>query len=197
MIRPMRREDAGAVAAVHLASFPGFFLSSLGAAFLELFYRGVCRSPRGIAFVHLDGRERTMGFVAGSADPSGFYAELLRRDWLRFGLAALSALARRPAVAVRLARALRQPSASPAGGDVAGLFSLGVHPALRGAGAGRALVQAFLEEARRRGARRVFLTTDRTGNDGVNEFYRRCGFAVGRQFVTPEGRRMNEYWIDL
>jgi ribosomal protein S18 acetylase RimI-like enzyme len=193
----MRAVDCRDIAAVHEASFPGFFLSTLGTRFLALFYRGVCRSPQGIAFVHLDGGGRPSGFVAGAADPRGFYAGLLRRDWLRFGLAALAAVVRRPAVVPRLLRALRQPSVNPPGGEVAGLFSLGVHPREQGRGAGRELVRAFLDEAVRRGARRVFLTTDRDGNDAVNGFYRRCGFAVGREYATPEGRRMNEYWIEL
>ena len=197
MIRRMEAADIGQVVRIHLASFPGFFLSFLGPQFLALFYAGVCRARTGIAFVFLDDQDQPAGFVAGSADPRGFYTLLLRRDWPRFGWAALPAVIRRPAVALRLLRALRQPSANPAGDGVAGLFSLGVDPRLQGRGAGRALVKAFLDEARLRGARRVYLTTDRANNDAVNAFYRKLGFAAERQFATPEGRQMNEYWIDL
>jgi len=92
---------------------------------------------------------------------------------------------------------LIHPSRNPAGKDVAGLYSIGVLPSLQGTGAGRMLVTAFLEEARCRGCRRVFLTTDRDGNDTVNTFYRKMGFHVEREYTTPEGRRMNEYWIEL
>jgi ribosomal protein S18 acetylase RimI-like enzyme len=135
--------------------------------------------------------------VAGSAAPRGFYAGLLRRDWLRFGLASLGAVLRRPSVIARLLRAVRQPADSPGEPGTAGLFSIGVDPALQGTGAGSQLVAAFRDAARRRGARRVYLTTDQIGNDAVNAFYRRQGFTVERQFVTPEGRAMNEYWITL
>ncbi len=62
---------------------------------------------------------------------------------------------------------------------------------------GKVLVEAFLAEARGSGCRRVFLTTDSDGNDAANAFYRKMGFRVERQFVTPEGRAMNEYWIEL
>ena len=55
----------------------------------------------------------------------------------------------------------------------------------------------FLEEARSRGCRRVFLTTDRDRNEAVNAFYQKLGFRVEREFQTPEGRAMNEYWIDV
>jgi len=58
-------------------------------------------------------------------------------------------------------------------------------------------VLRFLEEAKRRGCVRVSLTTDRENNDRVNRFYQTLGFAIGRQYETPEGRKMNEYWIDV
>jgi ribosomal protein S18 acetylase RimI-like enzyme len=197
MIRPMELPDAAQVARVHLASFPGFFLSFMGEGFLRLFYAGVCRASHGIRFVYLDDQGRTAGFVAGSADPSGFYSELLRRDWARFGLASMSALFRRPAIIFRLLGALGRSTPDPADGGTAGLFSLGVDPGLQGRGAGKQLVAAFLDEARRRGSRRVSLTTDRVNNDAVNAFYRAMGFSVRRQFITRQGRMMNEYWIDL
>jgi len=92
---------------------------------------------------------------------------------------------------------LSHPSRNPVGEEVAGLYSIGVLPELQGTGAGRKLVHAFLSEARKKGCRRVFLTTDRDGNDTVNAFYLKIGFHIERQFVTPEGRRLNEYWIDL
>jgi len=92
---------------------------------------------------------------------------------------------------------LFHPSQNPVGKEVAGLFSIGVSPELQGTGAGKKLVQAFLEDARERGCKKVFLTTDRDDNDVVNAFYQRIGFAVERQYITPEGRRMNEYWIGL
>ena len=90
---------------------------------------------------------------------------------------------------------LFHPSRNPAGKDVAGLYSIGVLPSLQGTGAGRKLVAAFLEEARSRGCGRVFLTTDRDGNDAVNEFYRKMGFRVEREYTTPEGRT-NERILD-
>jgi GNAT superfamily N-acetyltransferase len=59
------------------------------------------------------------------------------------------------------------------------------------------LVNAFLEEAAKRGLRQVDLTTDKLNNDSVNAFYLRLGFVCSRCFVTAEGREMNEYSIDL
>ena len=197
MIRWMEKEDIGEVVRIHLASFPGFFLSFLGPRFLALYYSGVCAAPEGIALVFLNPGGEPAGFVAGATNPRGFYSRLLKRGWPGFLLASLGSMLRKPSVAGRIARALIHPSRNPAGEEVAGLFSIGVLPELQGTGAGRMLVDSFLSEARKRGCRRVFLTTDRDGNEAVNVFYRKLGFRVERQFKTPEGRAMNEYWIDL
>jgi ribosomal protein S18 acetylase RimI-like enzyme len=180
-----------------LESFPGFFLSFLGPRFLSLYYSGICAAPEGISFVYLNSSGIPAGFVAGSSNPRGFYSRLLKQDWLRFFLASAGAIIRKPSVIGRIARGLSHPRGNPVGNDVAGLFSIGVLPELQGTGAGKLLVQAFLSEAGRRGCSRVFLTTDREENQAVNAFYKKIGFKIGRQYETPDGRHMNEYWIEL
>lgn len=197
MIRTMTIQDIDEVVSIHLASFQGFFLSFLGPRFLNLYYAGVSSDHGGICIVYLNEAGRPAGFVAGSCNPRGFYSRLLKRDWLRFSLAATGAVLRKPGIVSRLFRALFHPSENPESEDVAGLFSLGVLPVLQGKGAGKELVQAFLSEASTRGCTRVFLTTDRDNNEAVNKFYSRLGFRVERVFETPDGRRMNEYWIDI
>lgn len=197
MICKMSNKDVNQVVTIHLASFPGFFLSFLGNRFLSLYYSGICSAPEGIAFVYQNIAGVPAGFVAGTSNPRGFYTRLLRRDWYKFMMASMGAVLRKPSVIKRVTRALFHASGNPVGDEVAGLYSIGVLPELQGTGAGKKLVQAFLDEARARGCRRVFLTTDRDDNDAVNNFYQKLGFAVERQYVTPEGRRMNEFWISL
>jgi ribosomal protein S18 acetylase RimI-like enzyme len=197
MIRTMTASDVRAVTDIHLRTFPGFFLSFLGPRFLELYYAGVCGAPEGIAFVCAVSGVKPAGFVAGTSNPRGFYSRLLRRRWLSFAIASLGTVIKKPAILPRLFRALVHPASNPAGEDVAGLYSIGVLPEFQGAGAATELVNAFLDAAVQRGCRRVFLTTDRDDNEAVNAFYVKRGFRVGRRYETPEGRRMNEYWIDL
>ena len=76
-------------------------------------------------------------------------------------------------------------------------MSLAVGPSARRSGHGRSLVTAFAEECRKRGVEAFCLTTDADGNDAVNAFYASLGFSLARSFVTPEGRRMNEYLMRL
>lgn len=194
---PMRMQHITAVVEAHLASFPGFFLSFLGPRFLSLYYEGICRAPEGIGFVYLNSSGLPVGFVAGSSNPRGFYSRLLKRSWLKFALASLGAIIRKPTVIGRIVRGLFYPGNNPGGNHVGGLFSIGVHPELQGTGAGKELVKAFLEKAKDKGCTSVFLTTDRDENDSVNYFYQKLGFQVDRQYETPDGRRMNEYWIVL
>lgn len=79
----METEDIDQVVAVHLANFPGFFLSFLGPHFLSLYYLGICSALEGIGFVYSNSVGELVGFVAGSSNPRGFYSRLLKRDWLR------------------------------------------------------------------------------------------------------------------
>ncbi|MEO8033370.1 MAG: GNAT family N-acetyltransferase [Acidobacteriota bacterium] len=196
-LRRMTAGDVPAVTAVHLTSFPGFFLSFLGPGFLHHLYRGILDDATGIAFV-VEERGAIRGFVAGTEQPAGFYRRLLRRRWFLFALASLRPALRRPAIIARLLRALTLSNRTPDDRvATALLMSVAVSPVSQAAGNGGRLLKAFLEEARRRGSLRVVLTTDRLANDSVNRFYVRHGMSITRTFSTREGRAMNEYSIDL
>jgi ribosomal protein S18 acetylase RimI-like enzyme len=197
MIKRMHKEDVPHVVAVHLESFHGFFLSSLGARFLSLYYSAICTAPEGIAYVYLNSSGIPSGFVVGTTNPMGFYSRLLKRDWLRFSFASLGAICRNPWVIPRIGRAFFHPSQNPSGEEIAGLYSIGVRPELRGTGAGKMLVEQFLKDAGERGCNKVFLTTDRDNNESINAFYQKLGFNVSGRYVTREGRRMNEYQIEI
>jgi GNAT superfamily N-acetyltransferase len=182
---------------MHLRAFPGFFLVFLGPGFLREFYTGLLLDLTGIMFGAFEG-DRLVGFVAGTVEPAGLYSRLIRRRKVRFALAAMKPLVRRPTILLRLWRALRKPAESRALGEkTALLMSIAVDPSEQNRRAGEELLEAFCEECARRGNQRVCLTTDRDGNDLVNRFYARRGFVVTRTFVTPEGRAMNEYTRNL
>jgi len=194
-LRPMGERDVPRVVEVHLSAFSGFFLSFLGPRFLRLFYAEAVALDE-VALVAC-AEEAIVGFVMGSVAPGRFFGALLRRRLVGFALAAAPAVLRRPGSALRLVRALLKPrdAAKPAG--IATLMSLGVDASAQGLGAGKALVEAFLRDAAARGATKVDLTTDKLDNERTNAFYRRLGLRVAREILTPEGRVLNEYEIDL
>lgn len=185
----MRMADVGAVTAIHLAAFPGFFLSFLGPRFLRELYRALVADEENISFVAVDG-ERIIGFVAGTAS-GGFYRRAARQRWLRFAAASVGAVVRKPVIVRRLFRALYAPPATSSPGAL--LMSLAVDPNAQRSGAGKRLTRAFVDGAKQRGATAVVLTTDKIANDAVNAFYLSQGFTLAAGHVTPEGRAMNEY----
>jgi ribosomal protein S18 acetylase RimI-like enzyme len=195
-IARMDQNEVPAVIDVHLRSFPGFFLTFLGSAFLRELYLATIEDLSGIGFVAKDGTW-ILGFVTGTAQPAGFYRRLLQKRWWRFGLAAVRPALKQPSIIPRLLRAFSMPTQAAQQGKHGTLMSLAVHPDAQDRGIGQSLVTAFLREASQRGLEQVDLTTDRDNNDSVNRFYERLGFVCARSFTTPEGRAMNDYLIDL
>lgn len=195
-IRRMGSSDVPSVVQVHLESFYGFFLTFLGPSFLRELYAATLADPSGIGFV-AEKEQGIYGFVAGTSQPAGFYQHLLRQRWWRFGVAAIPAILKNPLIVPRLLRAFRKPQESASQPDTGTLMSIAITPEAQGQGVGQALVETFLEEARRRGLKHVNLTTDRDNNDPGNHFYRKLGFRCSMSFITPEGRSMNEYMIDV
>jgi GNAT superfamily N-acetyltransferase len=192
----MSLADIHEVVCIHLASFQGFFLSFLGTRFLRELYAGILDDPTGIAYV-FESQVHLMGFVAGTSEPEGFYRRLLSQRWWRFAVASMGPALKNPLIITRLLRALRKPQEAANQPDTGTLMSMAVLPQEQGAGIGQVLVMAFLQEAARRGLRHVDLTTDRFNNDSVNSFYQKRGFRFSQSYVTPEGREMNTYVIDL
>jgi GNAT superfamily N-acetyltransferase len=192
----MSTEDLPGVVAVHLRSFPHFFLSELGSFFLTCLYDEIMRDPSGIALVFRRDN-RVDGFVAGTSQPHRFYRRLLLRKWYRFAFAALLPALNNPRMFSRLLNAFRKPGEEANYAECGLLMSLAVDPSCQGGEVGRALVISFLDACRGRGLKLVHLTTDHLNNDRVNAFYQRLGFRLHRTFATPQGRLMNDYRVTL
>jgi ribosomal protein S18 acetylase RimI-like enzyme len=197
VIRRMTDDDVSGVVAIHLASFPAFFLSFLGPRFLRLLYSALVREPDAICFVSCDGAGKLTGFVTGVTRQSAFFRRLVKQDKWHFAFAAVGAAIRRPVIIPRLFRALRRPAEASNSSSEALLMSIGVSPTEQGQGLGRQLVAAFTEEIRRRGIASYCLTTDNQNNDAANSFYQNAGFVLQRSYVTREGRLMNEYLMQI
>ena len=192
-IRKAVEEDLPRIAAIHQKAFSNFFLTRLGGEFLLRYYRLVLHYRAGIVLVsELYGALE--GFACGFIDPAEFY-RLMSRNSRLFVLPALTALVREPSLATRILRAVQRIQTS-ASGELAPsceLSSVAVAPDAGGRGLGKALVQAFLEQAWSMGARRIYLTTDADANEPANALYRKTGFQHTRRFLRHHGRWMNEY----
>jgi ribosomal protein S18 acetylase RimI-like enzyme len=191
----MQPEELEQVVDLHMKSFPGFFLSFLGPDFISLFYRSVSEDTEGILLVACTGG-KIMGVSAAVENQGAFYRRMLSRKWA-FGRAALAAVLEKPAIVLRLLRALNKPVEVRDSVADACILSLAVLPSFRDQGFGEMLVDAVCRELTARNATAVCLMTDRMRNDAANRFYQRLGFRLARTYVTPEGRGMNEYLMRL
>jgi ribosomal protein S18 acetylase RimI-like enzyme len=194
IVRPGGYSDLVQTVQVHKVAFPTSFLTALGDRFLYELYRGFLRDESSIYLVAEEkGRQR--GLVVGTTEPRSFFKRLLVRRWSSFLCAGFTALLRNPVrVAQRFLFALVYRGETPPGLDEATLLSsIGVAPAHGGRGFGAVLVERFCEEAASRGSRSVYLLTDSGGNDRVNHFYLKCGFALDSRVERQERRIMNRY----
>lgn len=192
----MNSGHLSAVVDIHLASFTGFFLSSMGRQFLNEFYSSVLSDETHLAFV-CSTNGTISGFVVGTTQPSGFYRRTLRRNWWRFLMASTLPVLKDPVTVLKLLQRLIMVKGAVFDHHRSLLMSIAVDPAEQGKGVGRQLVSAFLQKAKSCGASSVVLSTDAINNDSVNRFYLSAGFQILRTYFTPEKRQMNEYIYQL
>lgn len=198
-VRQAAEADLRRIAGIHGQAFPGFLMSLLGPAFLRHYYRSVLEFSGGICLVAVGPSGAIVGFVSGFVDPGGFYSTFWSRR-TRAVATSLFHVAFRPAIWRKVlanARRVRDHGRSKRSAWDAELSSIAVEPGSGGMGVGRALLDAFMAESRRKGASSVCLTTDASDNEHVNDFYSRYGFAIERTFERGSGRLMHEYRFEL
>jgi ribosomal protein S18 acetylase RimI-like enzyme len=197
LIRPSTIEEAPALAKVHREAFPGFFLTSLGERFLTQLYRSFASSAQAICLVACSD-DAIVGFVAGPLRPKAFFRQLLVARGPAFAVAAIPSLLRNPMpVARRLVAAVFYRGEAPAQSGAALVSSICVTPSAQGGGVAGRLLEEFCSAASARGARYVYLTTDRDANDRANAFYERAGFSLEAEVARDGERVMNRYIKDL
>lgn len=186
--------DIDDIVNLHAEAFPGFFLTSLGCNFLNELYRGFLSHPSGICLV---ARQSGMlaGFVAGTSQPDIFFRNLRRRRGVFFLAKAIPAVLINPVPVIRkLIYAVRYRGEAPvAASSGALLSSIGVSVSAKGTGVSGELIRAFEAEAMRHGSPSVYLTTDASGNERVNAFYRKHRYQVLDRFKQNGTREMFRY----
>lgn len=194
---PLAQEHIHPSVDIHIKAFPNFFLSSLGPAFLYEFYSNFLIDKKGVGFVACDGNGTLLGVIVGPINPKGYFKRLLYRRWWAFSFRSLCAIVRKPSSALRLMRAILYRGNTPPGPPRALLSSIAVSPDAQASGIGKALVNEWTAEMKRRGAFGCYLTTDAEHNTTVNAFYLKLGWRIDSSFNTPEGRQMHYYIYDF
>lgn len=187
-------DKAKRIAEIHKAAFPDFFLTQLGKSFLTTLYQGYIEDAEsGILVAVSRSSKQIVGFIAYSNDYSRFYSELKKNHLLKFALGAAMAALRQPSCIKRLFRALKKGDEVKKVEKYVELASIGVYPQKQGEGIGGKLMDYFISTVDFKKYAYINLETDAVNNEAVNLFYQKKGFKLSRQYVTAEGRRMNEY----
>lgn len=183
--------DVPRVADIHAAAFPGFFLTTLGPAFLRTMYLAFLSSAGGV-FVVGQRNGRLDGFAVGVLKSAGKDRHMALRFLPQFLAALLPALLRNPGkVLKRIASqflALGEEPEIPDGAAV--LRSIGVLPEARGSGVASLLLTEFERQALAKGATTVALTTDAVDNERAIGFYLKQGYTVIQEFRQDKSRQM-------
>lgn len=196
LIRRAKLKDIDDIVGIHTRSFSSFFLTILGKKFLRLLYSELLNENGNVFFVHISDKNKITGFVVGVTNQTGLYKRLAKKRWFAFAIASSYSAIQNPRIIPRLFRALTYSKNVSKFACPTLLMSLAVSPDEKGKGIGRSLVKEFILEMSNLGISHVCLTTDRDNNQSANLFYQKLGFRIAREFLTPEGRWMNEFVID-
>lgn len=96
-------------------------------------------------------------------------------------------------VFMRLLRAFLKPSEAKRNEKYVELASIGVSPECKSKGVGSALISELRRITDFNMYRYITLETDAVNNEIANNFYKKNGFELYREYKTREGRKMNEY----
>lgn len=189
-IRTVKISESKKLADIHIESFKGFFLTSLGAHFLDTYYKSCIKWNESIAICAVDENEKLIGFSVGCLHSKGFHKKLIKQNLVAFMFQGLIILFSKPKAIIHLVNNLGKKTDEKDDGNYAELLSIGVLPSYNGQGIGKELIKRFEEEAMNRGCSEIALTTDFYGNSKVLEFYKSTGYNIYFEFITYPKRRM-------
>jgi ribosomal protein S18 acetylase RimI-like enzyme len=193
-IRSLQKGDAHPAALLHIEGQPGTFLTALGPGFLEAFYAELGGSKGAYGFVAVEAA-KIVGVVVGTTDTHALFKEIILKHGLRLVLPTLFSLLKHPGLLLSLFQSLLYPNKLDAKPGEAELLFIGVDTQMRRQNIGTQLINALIEESRRRGATALKITVD-VGNPRANAFYQKNGLQIIGSF-SLNGRKMNLYYMPL
>ena len=196
-IRNASTDDVNEIVRIHCNAFQGFFLTSLGPAFLKFYYSCFIKSNETVCMVAHETSadssqdQNIVGFSAATMVCKGFNIRLIKQNLISFGILSLKLLFSNPGALLRLVKNLTKKSETAEDNeDYAELYSIGVDSHQQGKGIGKKLLAKTEEVLKAEGADRVSLTTDYDNNESAVGFYNSMGYEILYEFVTYPNRKM-------
>ena len=190
IFRSLYKNEYRDVADLHIKAFSDFFLTSLGAGFLRVYYKASLKSNESLAICAIDENGDMQGFCIGCILSKGYHMRLIMKNIFMFSYVAIRIIFSNPGSLVRLFKNLNKHSDPADKGDYSELLSIAVSPSYEGSGIGKNLIKNFEEEAKTRNCKRIALTTDYFNNEKVLSFYKKLGYEVFYEFISYPNRKM-------
>lgn len=175
---------------LHIKTFNGFFLTSLGSDFLKTYYDACLSNENTIALGVIDEKNKVIGFAIGALNAFGYHKKVLFKNIHKFIYSLFVACLIKPKSIFRLILNLNKSPRKFDKKNYSELMSIAVLPSLKGLGIGKLLLTKFEETAKLKGAKQCALTTDYYNNDLVIEFYKKNNYEVYYDFFAYPKRKM-------
>lgn len=185
----LTKNDIEQVVKIHIKSFEGFFLTTLGENFLKMYYKSSLKHPDSISIGSFDEDDQMNGFSFGCTRSKGYHTRLIRKNFMTFLFLGIIILFSKPNALFRLLRNMEKNNIND-DGNYAELLSIAVSPNSKELGIGKYMIAHFEAEVKAKGCFKVALTTDYYNNDNVVAFYKKNGYKVFYVFNTYPNRRM-------
>jgi ribosomal protein S18 acetylase RimI-like enzyme len=181
---------------IHIAAFPGFFLSELGNDVLRVFYKSLLQDKTTI-FYGVKNEGELVGFFVASLKSKGLYTRLFFKNISRFILPLFFSFSKNLSLLKRMMTSASSSSKLEVSTIYpASLLSICVSPAHAGKGIGKILLSTLEKELQLRKRHGYYLTTDANNNSDTNQFYLNFGFKLNGSY--SQGKRiMNIYVKDI
>lgn len=189
-VREATKQDIEAIVRIHEQAFPSFFLTKLGSAFLQLYYKSVMMHSDGVLLV-CKKDDMPIGLCAGTILSTGFNKRLIKANFLQYSIESLKLLLSKPKSLIHLIKNMSKEDPSVGdNGEYAELLSIAVDPTVQRSGAGKAMLLELENEIREKGGKKLSLTTDYANNEKTMGFYKSLGYNEWYDFTTYPNRRM-------
>jgi ribosomal protein S18 acetylase RimI-like enzyme len=191
-IHPLRRQHCQQTARLHMEGIATGFISSLGPGFVAALYDAIAEDPNSFGFAAVE-NDRVLGFVAFTTNLSKLYRYVALKKGLKFAVVLIRRMCSFQALNKVWDNVLYPSKMKKMDLPDAELLSIAVAPEGRGKGIAQQLVDAGMEECRKRRIEKVkVLVAD--FNEPANKLYQKTGFQRVCQ-ITSHGVLSNIYMI--
>ena len=193
IIRVATKMDVPQIVNIHMNTFEGFFLTSLGRTFLSFYYNAFINSKDSIVLCSVVDN-KVCGFAAATKQCKGYNLNLIKSNLIKFIWLSLRLLFVKPSALIRLVKNLSKKSDIVEDAeDYAELYSIGIADNVQGKGVGKKLLTAIEDNMRGEGVEKISLTTDFYNNDSAVAFYRTMGYQTLYEFTSYPNRKMYRF----